>query len=278
MLQNDNRPIALFDSGIGGLTVLRALMDQLPNESFVYLGDTARLPYGSKSPQTIERYLQQNTRFLESRNVKAVVVACNSASTVLLGRGPRQGVPIYNVIEPGARTALKFSRNRKIGVLGTKATIAALSYVNTIRSLDQAAMVYQQACPLLVPLVEEGWEADPVAKLIVERYVGPLMAGDDGLDTLILGCTHYPVLKKIIGEAAGSGIHLVDGAEAVGAELAADLASGRLIPSASREFSLEVMTTDTAPGFLEVARRLMLPHRIERLVEVDISLPSLLKP
>ncbi|RYZ63622.1 MAG: glutamate racemase, partial [Proteobacteria bacterium] len=161
----DDRPIGLFDSGIGGLTVLKTLLGDFPNESFLYLGDTARLPYGSKSAQTIERYLIQNIDFLASRNVKAVVVACNSASTVLLGTTLTFPVPVYNVIEPGAERALKATSGKRIGVLGTKATVAAKSYVNALHARDASVEVFQQACPLLVPLVEEGMEEDPITNL-----------------------------------------------------------------------------------------------------------------
>lgn len=265
----DKRPIGLFDSGIGGLTVFKSLLGALPNESFVYLGDTARLPYGSKSPQTIERYLLQNIDFLIRKKVKAIVVACNSASTVLLGAGQRDfGLPVYNVIEPGAATALQVSTGKKIGVLGTKATVAAKSYVRAIHALEPSAAVYQQACPLLVPLVEEGWESDPITNLIVYRYLAPLI--DAGVDTLILGCTHYPALRTNIEKATSGRIALVDSSEAIARLIHADLASGRLTASSARE-SLEIMTTDVSESFSEVAKRLMLPHQIPELAEVDIS-------
>lgn len=270
-MRNDPRPIGLFDSGIGGLTVLRTLQAALPAESFVYLGDTARLPYGSKSPQTIERYLRQNIRFLEGRNLKAVVVACNSASTALLGKEQDFSRPVYNVIEPGARAALAQSKSKKIGVLGTKATVAAEAYVSALKRLDPRAEVYQQACPLLVPLVEEGWDTDPLTNEVVARYVGPLLAREKGIDTLVLGCTHYPALARVIQEVAGPGVRLVDGAEAVLAQLRADFAGGKLRPGGEREYSLEIMTTDVSPGFLEVARRLMDPLRVDKLEEVDLA-------
>jgi glutamate racemase len=268
----DDRPIGLFDSGIGGLTVLRSLMDSLPEESFVYLGDTARLPYGSKSPQTIERYLQQNIRFLSGLGVKAIVVACNSASTVLLGKENQFPLPVYNVIEPGAEAALRASATKRVGVLGTMATVSAESYVTCLKRLDAAAEAYQQACPLLVPLVEEGWEEDPVTNAIVERYVGPLLArGGGAIDTLILGCTHYPALRASIGRVAGPGVRLVDSAGAVLRLIQEDIAQGKLRGGSARKQPLRVMTTDTSPGFLEVAKRLMRPHEVEELVAVDLS-------
>lgn len=264
----DPRPIGLFDSGIGGLTVFKSLLHALPNESFVYLGDTARLPYGSKSPATIERYVTQNIDFLVRRNVKAIVVACNSASTVLLGPRRDFGVPVYNVIEPGAATALRESQGRKIGVLGTKATIAAKAYVKALHALDPRVEVFQQACPLLVPLVEEGWVDDPITNLVIYRYIAPLLQA--GVDTLILGCTHYPVLRDAINRACQGRVTLVDSADAIAEQIKADIESGRLRSSEVRT-PLEIMATDVSTSFSEVARRLMLPHIIPPLLEVDIS-------
>lgn len=267
-MANDHRPIGLFDSGIGGLTVLKSLLEALPNESFVYLGDTARLPYGTKSPATIERYLKQNIRFLCEQNVKAIIVACNSASTVLLDSTPSFDVPVYNVIEPGALTALKHSREKRIGVLGTKATIGAKAYVRSIHKLDREAIVYQQACPLLVPLVEEGWEDDPLTNLVIYRYVTPVLQA--GIDTLILGCTHYPVLRAAIAKVTGPGVTLIDSAQAIASQLMQDIEAGKLGASERRE-ALKIMTTDVSPSFAEVATRLMHPHAIPALVNVDIG-------
>ena len=266
--KKDDRPIGLFDSGIGGLTVLRSLMTQLPSESFIYLGDTARLPYGNKSPATIERYLTQNIHFLERQGVKAVVVACNTASTVLLDRKMDFNVPVYNVIEPGAQAALKASSGKRIGVLGTKATVAAKAYVNAILKLEGGAQVFQQACPLLVPLVEEGWEDDPLTNLVIYRYVNPIL--QNGIDTLILGCTHYPALRGGIGRVAGPNIQLVDSAEAIAFAITQDMGTGRISPSSQRT-ELKLLTTDVSPSFVEVATRLMRPHAIPALQEVDIG-------
>jgi glutamate racemase len=266
----DSRPIGIFDSGIGGLTVLRELMLRLPQESFIYLGDTARLPYGSKSPETIARYLEQNIAFLKFSGVKAVVVACNSASTALLGRHPdHYTIPVYNVIEPGARKAVTASLQGRIGVLGTKATVLAQSYPRCIHALLPTAFVIQQACPLLVPLVEEGWENDPLTNLIVYRYVHQVVVS--GIDTLILGCTHYPVLRESIGRVAGQSITLVDSAAAVGEEIELDLQTGRLGRANCTDPSLQILTTDVSSSFTEVAHRLMAPHRIPELRVVDIG-------
>lgn len=262
------RPIGLFDSGIGGLTVLRSVMGHLPKEDFLYLGDTARLPYGSKSPATIERYLAQNIQFLLSLNVKAVVVACNSASTVLLGKTPAYAVPVYNVIEPGARAALQASVTKRIGVLGTKATIAAGAYTRAIHDVDAGASVFAQACPLLVPLVEEGWEDDPLTNLVIYRYLHPLTL--QKIDTLIMGCTHYPALRSGIAKVAGPSIALVDSAEVIANSIQADIKEGRLQPG-DGSGKLKVMTTDNSPGFFEIATRLMSPREVPPLELVDIG-------
>lgn len=267
-MASDERAIGLFDSGIGGLTVLRSLMNALPDESFIYLGDTARLPYGSKSAQTIERYLKQNISYLQSRDVKAIVVACNTASTVLLERSMNFDLPVYNVIEPGAEGALRASETKRIGVLGTKATIAAKSYVKALKKLDPSVEVIQQACPLLVPLVEEGWEDDPLTNLVIYRYVNPLLQSQ--IDTLILGCTHYPALRGGIGRVAGPHVTLVDSAEAIARRIAADLKNGVIERSIKRR-ALKILTTDMSPGFAEVAARLMRPHAIPELETVDIG-------
>jgi glutamate racemase len=269
--------IGLFDSGIGGLTVLKALANELPQESFIYLGDTARLPYGSKSPVTIEKYLWQNIRFLKSLNVQAVVVACNTASTVLLepplGGGRDVSVPlnlpIYNVIEPGSAKAVASSSTGRIGVLGTRATVAAQAYVRAIQKIQPSAEVFQQASPLLVPLVEEGWENDPLTNLIVYRYVQELLKKN--IDTLILGCTHYPVLSQSIRRAVGPNVALVDSAQAIAEQLKKDLKEGKFRSSASGSPRvIRLLATDTSTNFAEVASRLLDPLDVQQLESVDI--------
>lgn len=257
------KPIGLFDSGIGGLTVLKTVREKLPHENLIYLGDTARLPYGSKSPETILRYLNQNIEFLVARGVKSVVVACNSASSVLVGRNDLKfSVPVYNVIEPGARRAFEVSRSKRIGVLGTRATIAGGAYERELKKLDSSVSVVAQACPLLVPLVEEGWDNDPITNLVVFRYVQPLVAA--GVDTLILGCTHYPFLKEAIRRVAGPSVELVDSAESIARLLHEDSGIG------SREGSLELLVTDASPSFSEVAARILSPFKLPALQQVDL--------
>lgn len=257
---SDTRPIGFFDSGLGGLTVLRSIRARFPYENLVYLGDTARLPYGTKSPDTIRRYTEQSIAALLKFDVKAIVVACNSASTAILrARETTQisaPVPIYNVIEPGAEVALRTSNTKRIGVLGTRATVASNAYPNAIQKIESAAVVFQHPAPLLVPLVEEGWENDPLTNLVIYRYVAPLMA--QSIDTLILGCTHYPALHDGIARVTGSGVALVDSAAAIGENLEHDFASGalqRVQDAAAGKLSL--YATDASPTMDQTARRLM---------------------
>lgn len=265
------QPIGLFDSGIGGLTVLKTLLEEFASEDFLYLGDTARLPYGTKSPATIERYVLQNIRYLEQQNVKAIVVACNSASTVLLG-GRLQHlfkVPVYNVIEPGARAALQASTNKKIGVIGTRATVQGEAYVSALHALDSEAQVWQQACPLLVPLVEEGWTDDPVTNLIVYRYLGPL--AQTAIDTLIMGCTHYPALSDSFRRVLGSHVTLVDSAQAIAQILAADFQDSKLEANPlHHQRQVRITATDVSTSFEQIAHQMLSPHRFKQLELVEL--------
>ncbi|MFH1277641.1 MAG: glutamate racemase [Candidatus Eisenbacteria bacterium] len=205
------RPVGVFDSGIGGLTVVREIFDLLPEEPVVFFGDTARLPYGPKSPPTVVRFSKQNTRFLLSKDVRFVVVACNTASAVSLGALREEcPVPVIGVIEPGARAAAKATRNGVIGVIGTRGTIASGAYERALKEKNGDVEVVSAACPLLVPLAEEGWTEHPVTDRILEEYLAPLLRRS--VDTLILGCTHFPVMKKAIQRVAGDGVTIVDAA------------------------------------------------------------------
>lgn len=268
-LPTSDHPIGIFDSGLGGLTVLRELLKSFPKERFLYLGDTARLPYGNKSSATIRDYLEQNIEFLLNHRVKAIVVACNSASSVLEEDEPWP-VPVYGVIQPGARTALQVSQTRRIGVIGTRATIGAHAYVYTLKKIDSGVQIFEQACPLLVPLVEEGWEDDPLTNLVVYRYLNPLKQVD--VDTLILGCTHYPALKNAIGNVMGANVALVDSAHAIAELIHEDVAAGRLVAASATnpEERFRLLTTDVNDGFKTVAARLMAPHPIQTLIHVHL--------
>lgn len=266
--QEDSRPIGVFDSGIGGLTVLKELALQFPQESFLYLGDTARLPYGSKSPHTIRKYSEQNIEFLQNQNVKAIVIACNSASTQVPER-EFAGLPVYNVIGPGSQRALEVSEGLRIGVLGTRATINSQAYTKHIHSINPHAQVFDQACPLFVPLAEEGWDSDPVTNLIVFRYLNSLM--QNNIDTLILGCTHYPILKNSISRVTGSSIALVDSGEAIADWLEEDFMAGRLLrrkDPAPR--TVEVTTTDASAHFTDLAHRILKPVKADDFRVVNL--------
>lgn len=207
-----DQPIGVFDSGVGGLTVVSALMRRLPRESILYLGDTVRLPYGTKSASTVERYTRRNIDFLVDRGVKAVVIACNTASAVTLD-DLDLAVPVWGVIEPGAEQAVMDAGNDGIGVLATESTVRSDAYARAIRRLNPRAEVISQPCPLFVPLVEEGWTVDPIAEQVAERYLRPVI--DAGCRTLVLGCTHYPLLTEILHKVAGPQIQFVDSAVAV---------------------------------------------------------------
>ena len=197
-------PIGVFDSGVGGLTVVAALRRRLPAESILYLGDTARLPYGIKTAETVRRYTRRNVDFLVKRHVRTVVVACNTASAVALD-GLDTGVPLWGVVEPGARRAAELSTGR-VGVIGTESTILSDAYPRALRRLRPELEIASRACPLFVPLVEEGWHEDEITEQIARRYLEPLL--EQGIDTLVLGCTHYPLLAPLIRRVAGEGVQL----------------------------------------------------------------------
>ncbi|HEX9934341.1 MAG TPA: glutamate racemase [bacterium] len=209
---SDSRPIGVFDSGIGGLTVVRELMHLLPNEPILYFGDTARVPYGTKSAKVVRFFAHQDTRFLVRQNVKVVIAACHTASSVALDDLSRSfDVPVLGVIEPGVEAALKATRNNRIGVVGTRGTVLSGTYEKKLKERREGLYVETRACPLFVPLVEEGWLDGDVARSVVAIYLEPFK--DKDIDTLILGCTHYPLLKPVIGEFLGEGICLIDSAE-----------------------------------------------------------------
>jgi glutamate racemase len=216
-----NRAIGVFDSGIGGLTVVRSLMERLPFENIIYFGDTARVPYGVKSVETINRYASQITEFLIKKDVKLLVVACNTMAAVahqtIADLSP---VPVLEVIDASARIAIQKTKTKSIGVIGTPATINSNAYARAIHLLNKEAKVFSQTCPLFVPLVEEGWFDHPATRLIAQEYLKPVIA--EQIDTLVLGCTHYPLLKPLMQDIMGKGVHLIDSAEAM-ADIAADL-------------------------------------------------------
>lgn len=246
------RPIGVFDSGIGGLTVAAAMRGLLPGENIVYLGDTARVPYGGKSQSTIERYSIELTGLLLAERAKMIVVACNTASALAVPRLRELfKVPVVGVIEPGARAAVAATRNGHIGVIGTRATIYSKAYERAIHALAPEARVTSQACPMLVPLIEEGWLEDPITEQTIARYLEKLVRA--GIDTLVLGCTHYPLLKPALQKFAGPEITLVDSAQNCAATVRALLEESALEAPAGHLGKLQVALTDKSDGFLRVA-------------------------
>ncbi|HYY94775.1 MAG TPA: glutamate racemase [Pyrinomonadaceae bacterium] len=217
-----NLPIGIFDSGVGGLTVYRALHERLPAERYVYLGDTARVPYGTKSLSTVEHYAIENARFLERRGIKLLVVACNTASALALPAIRRSvGVPVVGMIGPGARAAVReVGASGRVGVIATESTVKSGAYREAIKKLAPAAEVFERACPLFVALAEEGWAETEVARMVAEEYLRELRESRPG--ALVLGCTHYPILRRVIQEAVGSRVPLIDSGEAA-AEAVEDL-------------------------------------------------------
>lgn len=217
-LLKKDAPIGVFDSGVGGLTVAREIMRQIPNEKIIYFGDTARVPYGSKSKETVTRYSQQIVRFLKTFDVKTIVVACNTASAYALDALEKEcDIPIIGVVKPGAKTAIEATHNKKIGVIATEATISSQMYTKYIQALTDDVTIYEKACPLFVPLVEEGLLQDPVTDEIARRYLTELI--DIDIDTLILGCTHYPLIRSTLGRIIGEKVTLVNPAYETALEL-----------------------------------------------------------
>ena len=259
-----NKPIGVFDSGIGGLTVVKALREKLPKEDIVYFGDTARVPYGNKSPKTIERFSLENVRFLMEHQVKMVVIACNSSSAFALeALRSSFNLPILGVIDAGAKRSLQTTENRKVGVIGTHATISSKAYEKALEKLDPRIQVFSQSCPLFVPLVEENWLYDEITFEVAKRYLFPIKKS--GLDTLILGCTHYPLLCDVISRVVGNGVKLVDSATSVAIEVEEILREKRLMDHRDRERGeAQYYVSDNPEKFLELAEK-FLGEKIDQL-------------
>jgi glutamate racemase len=264
--------IGVFDSGIGGLTVLHALRDAVPAAGpFIYLGDTARVPYGTKSDDTVVRYAVEGGRFLLRHGVRALVVACNTMSAVAVEALQRVvEVPVVGVIEPGAEAAARATRTRRIGVIGTAATIKSGAYTGALQARLPEVRVVSRACPLFVPLAEEGWVDNDVARQVARAYLEDL--GGDGVDTLVLGCTHYPLLRKVIGEVIGPDVTLVDSAVATAEVVRTRLTETGRLPAGSAGSGAgdHFFVTDSSERFREVGSR-FLGRRIERLELVDLA-------
>jgi len=264
-----NRPIGIFDSGIGGLTVLKEIARILPDENTIYLGDTARVPYGIRSPETVIRYSFENTKFLSQKDIKILVIACNTASSVSLNAiRSRISIPVVGVIEPGAKAAALATRTKKVGVIGTEATIKSSAYAKAIKALDGGIDVYGVACPLFVPLVEEGWTEGRIAQLVAEEYLAGLKNRD--IDTVVLGCTHYPLLKKVIGDVMGARVQLIDSAIEISIEIKGILEKLGMKRDAGDTTFREFYVTDSPERFLKVGER-FLGHPIEHIEKIIVG-------
>ena len=248
-----SRPIGVFDSGIGGLTVVRALRDLLPTEDIFYIGDTARLPYGGKSKSTIERYSIEISGLLLAENAKMIVAACNTASSLAVSKLQEiLKVPVVGVIAPGARAAVKQTRIGHVGVIGTRSTIQSEAYERAIKALNPTVRVASRACPLLVPLVEEAWLNEQITREVLHHYLDPVV--EAGIDTLVLGCTHYPLLAPLIQEVAGPGIQLVDSAMNCAVAVKQTLREWGLQNPSGGGGRLNVALTDSSNSFLGTAK------------------------
>lgn len=262
-------PIGVFDSGVGGLTVAREIMRQLPNESIVYFGDTARVPYGSKSETTIIRYSRQIIRFLLTKEVKAIVIACNTASALALDAVRKEfKIPIIGVVAPGARAAREETINKKIGVIGTEATVKSEIYKKLIQAEDPQISVSGRACPLFVPLVEEGFAKHHITKEVIDIYLSNMKNTD--IDTMILGCTHYPLLRSSIMEYFGDAVHIVNPAYETAIDLKKQLEEKGLVNQSGKPATYEFYVSDAAEKFTKFANSI-LPYDVASTKQINIE-------
>ena len=261
----NKKPIGIFDSGVGGLTVFKEIRKRFPYEDLIYFGDTARVPYGPKSRNTVIEYSVQNARFLIQQGAKIIVIACNTSSaTALTELQSILPVPVLGVIEPGAMSAVKTSISKRIGVIGTEGTIRSQAYSSAISNLDKNCSVFSKACPLLVQLAEEGWEDHEVTKLTIKEYLTPLLK--NSIDTLVLGCTHYPILKTSIQQFAGNEITLVDSAQAVTDKLDEVLPNRETMGTGEDRFYV----SDNEDKFNKIASKI-LNMEIDKLIKVKLG-------
>lgn len=265
----DNRPIGIFDSGIGGLTILNEVRDQLPGEDIVYLGDTARVPYGSRSAETVTRYTEEAIAYLIRKNVKAVIIACNTASALALEEIESNGVdvPLFGVIKPGARAAAAHTKNGKVGVIGTEATIRSQAYQTQVRRLVKDAEVIGIGCPLFVPIIEEGWQNSEVAQLTARTYLSGF--SQRGIDTLILGCTHYPALWATLRGQLGESVYLINPAYETAKEVKLRLQEQKLLSEKTEGGRVEFTVTDSPERFKRVGG-FLITDTIYEAKKVDI--------
>ncbi|MCQ4935451.1 MULTISPECIES: glutamate racemase [Anaerotignum] len=264
----DKRPIGIFDSGVGGLTVVKQVMKVMPHENIVYFGDTARLPYGSKSKEAVTKFSKQNVRFLLTKEVKAIIVACNTASSNSLEElHSAFDVPIFGVVDAGVGEALRSTHNKKIGVIGTSATVRSGAYEKMICKKDGEMQVFSRACPLFVPLAEEGWTDNQVARLAAEKYLEDLMA--KGIDSLVLGCTHYPLLKKCIGGIVGEEVKLVDPAKATAKQVKLFLQEKGIVNLEEKEGERTFYLSDYTDMFYSICQKALKQGYAPEIIDIE---------
>jgi glutamate racemase len=263
---SDELPVGIFDSGVGGLTVMKEIIELLPGENLIYLGDTARVPYGTRSSETVTRYSIENTEFLVSKGIKALVVACNTASSVSLPFLRREfSVPVIGVVEPGARAAAANTKLKKVAVIGTEATVNSRSYEEAIKAMDDSVEVSGIACPLFVPLIEEGWLNGEIVTLTAEKYLSSLRY--NGVDSIVLGCTHYPMIKDVIKDV--SGVPLIDSAIETAKETRRVLEEKGLLRNSGEEGSREFFVTDFPEKFIRIGKN-FLGQKILNISKIDL--------
>lgn len=265
----DNRPIGVFDSGLGGLTVLKEIMELIPTESVVYFGDNGRAPYGTKSKETVLKYTFQDIRFLLNQDIKMIVIACNTASACSLQTVKNSfDIPVIEVVEPGALTAVRETRNKKVGVIGTSATVSSGVYERAIHRLDGSIQIYSRACPLFVPLAEAGWWENDIAYRIAEEYLIPLK--NEGIDTLVMGCTHYPLLQETIRSVMGPEVSLVSSAREVAKVVKDVITENNMARDKDIKPVYRYYTSDSVELFESLGNSI-LDTRIQAAEKVDIE-------
>ncbi|MBU3911345.1 MAG: glutamate racemase [Candidatus Omnitrophica bacterium] len=263
----DNRPIGIFDSGVGGLTVVKEVFKALPNEKIVYLGDTARVPYGTKSSETIKRFSIENADFLKRFKVKLIIVACNTASSISLPvLRKKLRIPVVGVIKPGARKAVETTKNSRVGVIGTFTTIKSRAYEKEISQISRHIKVKSIACPLFVPLAEEAWLSDVITRDIAKRYLKPFL--NSRIDTLVLGCTHYPLLKNVISKVVGKKVTIIDSASSVAEEVAGILKENNMLSSSTNKPRHMFFATDAVEQFVKTGEK-FLGRKIDKVRRAD---------
>lgn len=262
-----NKPIGVFDSGLGGLTAVKELIKILPNESIVYFGDTGRVPYGTRSEETIIKYTKQDIAFFREFSVKAIICACGTASSVGLPNVGKTDVPVIGVVEPTAKNAVSATKNKKIGIIGTEGTVSSGAYAKAIKNIDPSVSTFSKACTLFVPFVENGYLDHEATRIIAKEYLKPLK--DEGVDTLILGCTHYPLLKKVIGDIMGEEVTLIDAGKSA-ADYVKELLVEKDMLSTNPVAEKRFFTSDTGTKFIKTAE-LFLNEKIDSIQKVDIE-------